>query len=292
MGKLIRAITSDGGVVVYAADTTDMVSQIEKIHVTSAVVTAALGRLITAASLMGVILKGENDSLTLRLRGDGEIGSLIAVANSEGNTKGYVENPVVELPLNNYGKLDVGGAVGKNGILSVVKDIGLKEPFIGQVRLVSGEIAEDITEYYATSEQIPTVCALGVLVNPDLTVKSAGGFLAQLLPGADESTIDKLESSILKLDSVTGMLSSGMSVEQIVGEVLSDFEYEIIDERDVQYKCDCSRDRVERALISMGEQDLTDMANEDKKQQVNCHFCTKKYNFSPEDIKSLIETSK
>ena len=184
MGKLIRCITSDGSVAALAADSTDVVGKAEKIHVTSAVTTAALGRLLTAASLMGSNMKGTDDSLTLKVNGGGPSGSVIAVADSGGNVRGYVQNPIVEIPLNKYGKLDVGGAVGKDGYLTVMKDLGLKEPYIGQVPLVSGEIAEDITSYYAVSEQIPTVCALGVLVDRDLSVKAAGGFLIQLLPMA------------------------------------------------------------------------------------------------------------
>ena len=200
MGKLIRCITSDGEVMATAVDTTDIVAKAEQIHTTSAVITAALGRLLTAASMMGNMLKGKDDNLTLRINGNGPAGSIIAVSDYDGNVRGYVQNPVVELPLNEKGKLDVGGAVGKDGLLYVLKDLGLKEPFSGSVPIVSGEIAEDITSYYALSEQIPTVCALGVLVNPDLTVKAAGGFIIQLLPAAGGDTIEKLEKAIEKLN--------------------------------------------------------------------------------------------
>ncbi|MEG2086983.1 MAG: Hsp33 family molecular chaperone HslO, partial [Angelakisella sp.] len=206
MGDFVRMITASGAAVCYSADTTDMVAQAEAIHKTSAVVTAALGRLMTAASIIGAGLKGEGNSVTLRVKADGPTGAVIAVADSNGNVKGYVQNPVVELPLNQFGKLDVSGAVGKNGSLYVMKDLGLKEPYMGMVPLVSGEIAEDITSYFATSEQTPSVCALGVLVNPDLTVRAAGGFLVQLLPGAVEEDITKLEQNVAKLRSVTQML--------------------------------------------------------------------------------------
>ena len=209
MGKLIRCITSDGEVMATAVDTTDIVNRAEEIHKTSAVVTAALGRLLTAGSMMGNMLKGKDDSITLRVNGDGPTGSLIVVSDFNGDVRGYVQNPVVELPLNEKGKLDVGGAVGNNGLLYVLKDLGLKEPFSGSVPLVSGEIAEDITSYYAHSEQIPTVCALGVLVNPDLSVRAAGGYIIQLLPAASDATIDKLEAAISELKSVTAMLEIG-----------------------------------------------------------------------------------
>ncbi|MDE6797715.1 MAG: Hsp33 family molecular chaperone HslO, partial [Ruminococcus sp.] len=205
MGKLYRVITADGSAFASVLDAKDIVSEIEKIHKTSAVVTAGLGRLTIGASLMGYMLKGQNDSLTLRIDGDGQTGQLVAVSDSMGNVKSYVNNPVVEIPLNAQGKLDVGGAVGHNGTLSVVKDLGLKEPYVGVIPLVSGEIAEDIANYYATSEQIPTVCSLGVLVNPDLSVKSAGGFLVQLLPFADEKCIDIIEKNLSKMRPVSAM---------------------------------------------------------------------------------------
>ena len=220
MAKIVRTISDDASVVATAIDATDIVSEIEQIHKTSAVVTAALGRLTIAASLMGIGLKGEKDTLTLRMNGNGPTGALIAVADSRGNVKSYVCNPVVEIPLNKYGKLDVAGAVGKEGTLSVVKDLGLKEPYCGQIPIASGEIAEDIASYFATSEQIPTVCGLGVLVNPDLTVKAAGGYLIQLLPFADEGVIDTLEKNVNALPSVTQMLSSGVTAEDMAMKVL------------------------------------------------------------------------
>lgn len=289
MSKIVRAISNDGSVVVSAIDALDIVSRIEQIHRTSAVVTAALGRLSVAASLIGIGLKGGNDSVTVRMNGDGPAGALIAVADSGGNVKSYVSNPIVEIPLNKFGKLDVAGAVGRNGTLSVVKDLGLKEPYVGQVPIVSGEIAEDIASYFAVSEQIPTVCGLGVLVNPDLTVKVAGGYLMQLLPFADESCIDRLEANVNSLPPVTVMLDSGMTAEDIALKTLDGFEPDILDSFDVSYKCDCSKERVEKALISLGREELKKMSEEEENIEVCCHFCEKKYNFSREEIIDLMK---
>lgn len=287
MAKIVRTISKDASVVASAIDALDMVSEIERIHKPSAVVTAALGRLSIAASLIGNGLKGEKDSVTIRLNGGGATGVLIAVADSRGNVKSYVGNPIVEIPLNKYGKLDVSGAVGKDGTLSVVKDLGLKEPYVGQVPIVSGEIAEDIASYFAVSEQIPTVCGLGVLVNPDLTVRAAGGYLIQLLPFADESCIDVLEANVNKLPPVTAMLDSGMSAEDIAKSVLEGLEPEVMDSFEVSYKCDCCKERVERALISLGREELVKMAEEQDSTEVCCHFCDKKYVFSKDEIIAL-----
>ena len=286
MGKLVRMISADGTLTAMAVDTTDIVSEMERIHKTSAVTSAALGRLLTAASLMGAVLKGRDDSVTLRLNGGGPAGVVIAVSDSEGNVRGYVENPIVEIPLNIKGKLDVSGAVGKDGTLTVMKDLGLKEPYIGQVPIVSGEIAEDITSYYAVSEQTPTVCALGVLVNPDLTIKAAGGFIIQLLPTAAEDTITLVEECIRDIPSVTQMLTSGLDPEQICRNVLKKFELEYLDGSEPEYRCSCSRQRVEKALISTGMEALEEMA-EDNGTEVCCHFCDKKYRFSSEEIRKL-----
>lgn len=287
MGILKRAISADASVVAAFLDATDIVSEIEKIHKTSAVVTAGLGRLSIACSLIGYSLKGEDDSVTVRMDGGGATGVLIAVADSRGNVKSYVSNPVVEIPLNSYGKLDVAGAVGKNGTLSVIKDLGLKEPYSGTIPIVSGEIAEDIASYFATSEQIPTVCGLGVLVNPDLTVNVAGGYLVQLLPFADEKCIDILEKNINKMPSVTQMMSDGLNAEDIVLKLLDGLEPNILDEAKVSYKCDCSRERVSRALVSLGRDELQAMADEGKNTEICCHFCNKKYEFTPAEILRL-----
>ena len=287
MGKLYRVITADGSAFASVLDAKDIVSEIERIHKTSAVVTAGLGRLTIGASLMGYMLKGQNDSLTLRIDGDGQTGQLVAVSDSMGNVKSYVNNPVVEIPLNAQGKLDVGGAVGHNGTLSVVKDLGLKEPYVGVIPLVSGEIAEDRANYYATSEQIPTVCSLGVLVNPDLSVKSAGGFLVQLLPFADEKCIDVIEKNLSKMRPVSAMLADGVTPEEIADMLLDGLNPEPLDESSPVYKCDCSRERTERVLISLGKKELDSIADDDKDISINCHFCGREYIFTPEEIRKL-----
>lgn len=292
MGKIVRYITQDGSAFVIAADTTDVVAKAEQIHKTSAVTTAALGRLMTACSMMGDMLKGKDDNITLRINGEGPAGTLIAVSDSNGNTRGYVQNPVVEIPLNDKGKLDVRGAVGTNGFLYVMKDIGLNEPYVGQTEIVSGEIAEDITNYFAVSEQTPSVCALGVLVDTDLTVKAAGGFIIQLLPGCPEEIIEKIEKSISDIDSVTNMLSKGMSPDDIAKRALYGIDIDKLDESEIEYKCNCSKQRVETALISTGIDSLKEMVKENKDISVECHFCDKVYNFTPKEIENLINQTK
>ncbi len=289
MAHLVRGISDDGCVLVLAADTTDISETAKQIHNTSKVCTAALGRALTGASFMGVMLKGQDSSVTLRFNGGGPAGSVIAVADMDGNVRGYVVNPDVNLPLNPKGKLDVGGAIGTNGFLTVVKDIGMKEPFVGQIPLVSGEIAEDLTSYYAISEQIPSVCALGVLVNPDLTVAVSGGFLIQLLPTADDGIIEKVEKGLKGLPSVTTMLAEGLTPEEICKKVLPEFNVEILDTSECEYKCNCSRERVEKAIISVGKEELKEMAN-DEVTEVKCHFCPSVYKFTSEDINTLIDS--
>lgn len=289
MGKIVRYITEDGSAFIIVADTTDVVARAEQIHKTSAVNTAALGRLITAASMMGDMLKGKDDSVTLRLNGGGPAGSIIAVADSDGNARGYVQNPVVEIPLNDKGKLDVRGTVGTNGYLYVMKDIGLKEPYISQTEIISGEIAEDITNYYVTSEQTPTVCALGVLVNPDLTVSKAGGFLIQLLPFCPDEMIDKIEFAMESIKPITVMLSEGMTVDDIAKEAMKNIEISKLDESEIEYRCNCSKERVEKAIISTGKESLEEMIEAGENVNVECHFCDKSYTFTPDDIKKLLD---
>lgn len=288
MSKMIRMITTDGSVMVCGIDSKTIVAKAEELHKTSAVITAAIGRLLTAASMMGAMLKGEKDSLTLRINGKGPSGSIVCVSDSDGNVRGFVEKAVVELPLNEKGKLDVGGAIGRDGLLTVIKDLNLKEPYIAQIPIVSGEIAEDITSYYATSEQIPTICGLGVLVNPDLTVNCAGGFIVQLLPSADISTIEKLEENIEKMQTITQMLSSGLNIEDICYKVLSGFDCEVLDSFAPEYKCTCSRKRVEKVILSLPKEEIDDALNKDGKIELVCHFCNKKYNFGKDDIKKII----
>ncbi|MBQ9946701.1 MAG: Hsp33 family molecular chaperone HslO [Clostridia bacterium] len=288
MAHLVRGISDDGCVLVLASDTTDISETARRIHNTSKVCTAALGRALTGASFMGIMLKGQDSSVTLRFNGGGPSGSVIAVADMDGNVRGYVMNPDVNLPLNEKGKLAVGTAVGTDGFLTVIKDIGMKEPAVGQVPLVSGEIAEDITSYYAISEQIPSVCALGVLVNPDLTVACSGGFLIQLLPTADDTIIAKVERGLNNLPSVTAMLAEGLTPEDICKKVLPEFNVEILDTAECEYKCNCSRERVEKAIISVGKAELEEMAK-DECTEVKCHFCPSVYKFSSDDIKSLMK---
>lgn len=289
MGKLMRMIAGDGSVVCIVMDSTDVVARMEQIHQTSATVTAALGRLLTAAAMMGSMMKNKEDNVTVRFAGDGPSGILLAVSDSDGNPRGYVENPVVEIPLNKFGKLDVAGAVGSEGTLSVSKDFGGPEPTTGTVPIISGEIAEDITSYYAASEQIPTVCALGVLVNPDLSVLAAGGFLVQLLPGAGEDVIERLEENLDGMSQISTLIHEGMTPEAIGRKLLSGFEPEVLDERDTVYRCNCSKERVERALVSLGREELEDMAREQETTEVCCHFCDKKYRYSSQELLRLIK---
>lgn len=287
MGTLKRAIAKDASVVSMALDATDIVNEIEKIHKPSAVVTAALGRLTIAASMMGYGLKGKDDSVTVKIDGKGPAGMLIAVSDGMGNVKSYVQNPVVEIPLNSIGKLDVRGAVGTDGTLTVAKDLGLKEPYCGMVPIVSGEIGEDIANYFVSSEQVPTVCGLGVLVNPDLTVQCAGGFLVQLLPFAEEKTISQIEENISKITSVTDLFKSGKSVEEIALMLLNGLEPNILDEYNPQYKCDCSRERTIRILSNLSKDELENLASEQDTTEVCCHFCSKKYVFTSSEIRGI-----
>ena len=288
MGKLIRCITSEGAVMVSAVDSTDIVAKAEQIHKTSAVMTAALGRMLTAASMMGNMLKGEKSSISLKIDGNGPAGAITVAADSTGNVRGYAQNPVVEIPLKPNGKLDVSGAVGTDGNLYIVKDLGMKEPYNGFVPIVSGEIAEDITSYYATSEQIPTVCALGVLVNPDLTVKKAGGYILQLLPFTEDEIITKIEQNLARVKPVTQLLDEGKDIEEIVRDVLEGFEVEVIYEQEVEYKCKCAKEKVEATLQGLGAKELTEMLSDMPSVDVKCHFCNTTYSFSKTDIENIL----
>ena len=290
MGRIVRAITKDASVVCSAIDGRDIVEEIERVHKSSAVVTAALGRLAMGTSLLGFGMKGEDDKITVKIDGGGPAGQLIAVADSYGNVKADVMQPVVELPPNAAGKLDVAGAVGVDGFVTVIKDLGLKEPYVGQVPLVSGEIAEDITTYLAQSEQVPSVCALGVLVNADLSVKNAGGFLIQVLPFASDEVITQIEDNIREMQSVTKLMEDGRNTEEIALMALEGLEPNVLDDFKVEYRCDCSRERTERVLISLGTQELTDIIK-DGDVDIKCHFCGKHYSFTPDEVKKLIAES-
>lgn len=287
MGKAWRCLTRDATVMAMVIDSTDIVAEAERIHQPSAVVTAAMGRLLTAASMMGIMLKGQEDSLTLKLNGGGPAGTVMAVSDSQGNVRGYAAEPVVEIPLKENGKLDVSGAVGTDGLLYVMRDTGGAEPYVGCTPIVSGEIAEDITSYYAVSEQTPTVCALGVLVNPDLTVRAAGGFLVQLLPFCPEEVISQVERNVAAMDSMTAMLDGGMTVEEICGRLLRGFEYDVVDTYTPEYRCTCSRQRVERAFSAMGPQELRELPDAQGRVEVTCRFCDKIYRFTADEMERM-----
>lgn len=288
MDEIVRVITTDGAVMAAAISAPDMVAQAQRLHGTSSVATAALGRTLMAASLMGNQLKGADNSVSIQIRGGGPIGGITCVADAEGYARGYVGNPKVFLPLKSVGKLDVGKAVGTDGSITVIKDLGLKEPYVGSVPLVSGEIAEDVTSYYAASEQLPTACALGVLVDSrDQHVFAAGGFLVQLLPGADEAAIAKVERGIEAIGYVTKHFQEGTTPLELVQEVLSEFEVEVLEHQQVGYRCNCSRERYERALTTLGRKELEDMIREQNGAKLQCHFCNSIYEFSAGELAEI-----
>ena len=290
MSNLIRGISENGGVVFCGVDSTEIVRTAEKLHTTSATCSAALGRLLTGVSLMGAMLKDDGDSITLRVSGGGPAGVVIACTDAHGNVKGCIDHPLVELPAKENGHLDVGGAVGKDGVLTVIRDNKLqKEPTVGQVPLVSGEIAEDITSYYAYSEQIPTVCALGVLVDKDLSIACAGGYLLQLLPGATDAEITRLEQNIAAMPSVTEMLRAGKTPQDMMELAMAGFDPQVLDTCEVKYQCDCSKERTKDMLLSLGRKELVKLRDEVPKCEVVCHFCHTKYEFDLNEL--LAETT-
>ena len=286
---LVRGMTLDGLVKVVAIRSTNMVREGARIHKTYPNATAAFGRTLTAASMMGNMQKVENGSMTLQIKGDGSIGTIVCVSDATGNVRGYVYEPKVPLVEHHPGKLDVGSTVGKNGTLTVIRDLQMKEPYVGSIPLVSGEIGDDVTAYFAQSEQTPTACALGVLVDKDLSVKVAGGYLIQLLPGATDETVDKVEEGIRRAGAVTTMLENGLTPEDILGQVCGDLGVVFMETTEVEYRCYCDRERVTAALISLGKKELTEIADEGKTFPVECQFCDHVYNFTPEDIYKLLE---
>ncbi len=289
MDKIIRCITSDGAIMASAIDASDIVFTAKKLHNLSRSATAALGRLLCATSMMGNMLKQKDAFINLRVLGDGEMGAVVAVGDSRGNVRGYVENPGCSTEYYNSGKINVAKAVGRNGTLSVMRDYGTGDPYIGQVELCSGEIAEDITNYFATSEQIPTVCALGVLINKeDGEVLLAGGLLIQLLPGAYDEAIDRLEENVKNLEPVTTMLAKGMSILDICKTALQGFEVEVLDENPVNYVCSCSREKLERYFMTMSDEEIRTLPDESGKTEAVCQFCNKRYAFTREDLERLI----
>ena len=286
---LVRGMSMDGFVKVVAIRSTEMVRRGAQIQKTTPNASVAFGRALTAASMMGNMQKVENGSMTLQIKGGGPIGSIVCVSDPTGNVRGYVTEPNVPLVEKFPGKLDVGATVGTDGTLTVIRDLQMKEPYVGSVQLVSGEIGDDVTAYFAQSEQTPTACALGVLIDRDQSVKVAGGYLLQLLPGAPDDVIDKLEEGIQRAGAVTAMLEQGMTPEDILGAVVGDLGVVFMETTEVEYKCYCSRERVTRALISLGEKELTEIMEEGKTFPVECQFCDTTYAFTPEDIAGLIK---
>lgn len=284
---MLSALAADGGIRAFAATTRNLVEEARGRHNTSPVATAALGRLLTAGAMMGSMMKGDQDVLTLKVDGDGPIGGILVTADSQGRVKGYVKEPNVLIHANSLGKLDVAGAVGA-GTLTVIRDIGLKEPYSGQIQLVSGELAEDLTYYYAVSEQTPSSVGLGVLMNKENTVRQAGGFIIQLMPDAGDDVISQLEEKLAKVSSVTSMLDMGLSPEDILQKLLGDMGLELMDQRDLAFYCNCSKERVRKAVSSVGMKALSEMIKDNKDIEIKCHFCNSKYTFTPLELKEMV----
>ena len=289
MDQIIRVIAKDAPVKAMAITARDTVERARAIHDCWPVASAALGRLLMAASMMGAVLKAEDGSVTLRVRGGGPLGALTAVSDSGGNVRGYVQNPAVDVPRKAKGKLDVGAAVGGEGDLTVIRDLGMKEPYIGSVELVGGEIAEDIAAYFVESEQIPTACALGVLIAPDQTVQAAGGYLIQLLPGADDAVVSAVERGVARLGAVSARLDGGMEPLELLQEVLAEFELEVLETTPIEYRCYCSEERVSRALISLGREELDKLIREQDGAELTCQFCDRVYRYSGDQLRALRE---
>ena len=288
MDYIVRAMTKDGFVKAAAIRSTGIVERAREIHKTTPTATAALGRVLTAASLMGNMQKVENGALTLQIKGGGPLGTILATSDAKGNVRGYVQNPGITLLEKYSGKLDVGAAVGTDGMLTVIRDLQMKEPYIGSIKLVSGEIAEDVTAYFAQSEQIPTACALGVLVGKDQSVTAAGGYIIQLLPGAPDDIIDKIEAGIQNAGAVSRLLAAGMDGRVVLETVLHGFELEILETQPVEYRCYCSRDRVTRTLISLGRKELQSIVDDGKDIHIDCQFCDKIYDYTPQQVRNIL----
>lgn len=288
---VVRVSTKDIPLRAFAATTKNTVEEARTIHHLTPLTSAALGRVLTATAMMGQMLKNPEDKLTLQLKGDGPILSLLATGNGKGEVKGYIGKPSVDLPLNKKGKLAVGQAIGQ-GTLTVIRDLGLKEPYIGKVSLVNGEVAEDLAHYYAISEQVPSAVALGVLVDRDRSIQSSGGFIIQIMPDCPEDIIDVLEKRLSILPPITQLLSEGKSPEDILTDVLKDFKVEFLEKKEIAYVCDCNVERLEKALISLGKKELADIIDQDGQAELQCHFCNKKYHFSKEELENLLESAK
>lgn len=288
---IVRATAADNQIRAFAIASRELVEKARQIHNTSPVATAALGRLLSAGAMMGAMMKGDDDLLTLQIRGDGPLGGITVTADSQARVKGYVHEPAVLIPANEKGKLDVSGAIG-NGMLQVIKDLGLKEPYVGQTELQTGEIAEDLTYYFATSEQIPSSVGLGVLLNKDNTVRQAGGFIIQLMPFTDDKVIDALEAKLANMTSVTALLDQGLTPEQLLEELLGDFGLTVNDTIPAEFYCNCSKERVEKAIISIGSKEIREMIQEGKPIEVKCHFCNHAYTFNIEELKVILNRAK
>ncbi len=289
--KLTKAVTKNGLIRICAVNSKNIVQAAHDYHKTLPLATAALGRLLTGAVIMGSMMKEENSSITLQLHGDGPLGRVLAVANSKGEVKGYVENPFANLPLNRFGKIDVGSGVG-NGYMSVVKDLRLKEPYIGQVPIQTGEIGDDLAFYFAQSEQVPSLVALGVLVDRDYSVKQAGGFIVQIMPDCDEFNLRKFEKAAENIKSVTSMLERGLSNEEIIRAVMQDFEIDILEETEVGYVCDCCDERMQRAIVSLGKKEIQDIIDEQGEAEIVCQFCSKAYNYTKADLEDMLKRAR
>ncbi len=290
MDHIVRAIAGDGMIKAVGISAKDMVERARQIHKTLPLATAALGRALMGVSVMGDMMKEEQASITMQIKGGGPLGTIVVVSDSQGNARGYLQNGEVELIEKEPGKLDVGAGVGSDGTLTVIRDLKMKDPYVGSVQLVSGEIADDISAYFVESEQIPTACALGVLVETDQSVSAAGGYLIQLLPGAGEDLIGRLESNIMKVGHATQTLKEGKTAEDLLRAVLEDFEPEILETHPVEYRCYCSRERVTRALVSMGREELSAMIEEQGSAHLTCQFCDKEYNFTKQELEALLES--
>lgn len=287
--KIVRATAKNDMVRIIAGITTNLVNEGAKIHDTTPVASAAFGRMLTAGALMGSTLKSEKEVITLKVNGGGEINGITVTAHNDGTVKGVIGNPYIDRPLNEKGKLDVGGAVGTNGMLYVIKDLGLKDPYVGQVKIQTGEIAEDFAYYFTVSEQTPSAVALGVLVDKDLSIKAAGGFIVQMLPGADELLADVITYRLQEIPPITTLISEGKTIEEILEYIFEGMDLKILDSINPEYKCDCSRERVEKALISIGKDDLQELYDDGKSEEIVCNFCNKKYEFTHEDIGEILK---
>lgn len=285
---LIRGIDKTGSIRIFVASTTNMVEEARLAHNTSPTATAAFGRSLTAATMMGIMMKNEQDRLTLKIAGGGPIGTIMIVANNKGEVKGYVDYPYADVPSREDGKLDVGRLVGSDGTITTIMDLGLKDPYVGQSNLISGEIAEDLAVYYMSSEQQPSAVGLGVLVDTDISVKAAGGYIIQLLPDVSNEDITKIETALSKIEPVSTLIDRGLSPEDIMKQLLEGFEMRVLDKLDIKYKCDCSRELIEGVIISIGKKEIQSMIDEDGQGEVICHFCNKKYHFSKEELENLI----